>query len=341
MSFYRLEFPLKGTFEPEGNLLSGTELIRYEREIQYMLHDIEVMEDAQDNGRLTWNLPEGDLCQKIRRVDISVYTRQGEAYAGMEMETTLPFTEKEEAVFCQYLRGQFEIGWGNWFEEKPIYVEGHTLRVHLEEPADYKLLHKKYEITEIPHPKYPWLHRIRALVRVNENVERGDLGGYVESENNLSQEGYCWIYDSAVVCEGAVVDKDGRLFDGAMARDSVLVTGNARLFENATAEGFSYISGGELRENARAAGDAVIKPSDNGQSPLIKGESNIYGTVCGWFIIDDNIFQGERLINPTEDMFVLEHGKRSIMVKQRNLKPPEQRQENARTVEIKKTGIER
>ena len=27
---------------------------------------------------------------------------------------------------------------------------------------------KKYEITEITHPKYPWLHRIRARCQVNE-----------------------------------------------------------------------------------------------------------------------------------------------------------------------------
>ena len=29
---------------------------------------------------------------------------------------------------------------------------------------------KKYEITEITHPKYPWLHRIRARCQVNEQV---------------------------------------------------------------------------------------------------------------------------------------------------------------------------
>ena len=30
----------------------------------------------------------------------------------------------------------------------------------------------KYKITEIEHPKYPWLHRIQALIDVNEKVDR-------------------------------------------------------------------------------------------------------------------------------------------------------------------------
>ena len=47
---------------------------------------------------------------------------------------------------------------------------------------------QKYEITDIAHPQYPWLHRIRALQDVREDVHQGDLGGFVESERNLSQE---------------------------------------------------------------------------------------------------------------------------------------------------------
>ena len=38
------------------------------------------------------------------------------------------------------------------------------------------------------------LFRIRAL-RDFFVIKAGDLGGYVESEDNLSHEGYAWIYD--------------------------------------------------------------------------------------------------------------------------------------------------
>ena len=183
---------------------------------------------------------------------------------------------------------------------------------------------KKYEITEITHPKYPWLHRIRARCQVNEQVGPGALGGYVQTEDNLSQDGTCWIYDQAICCEEAVVEDDGRLFDGAVARGSALISGDARMFERAVAEGNSSFFSGELKEDARLSGNAVVNRSDNGLSPLIGRKSNVYGSVCGWFVVNDNIFEGEHYLNRTEDMFILENGKREVLVKQRKLEPPEE-----------------
>ena len=183
---------------------------------------------------------------------------------------------------------------------------------------------KKYEITEITHPKYPWLHRIRARCQVNEQVGPGALGGYVQTEDNLSQDGTCWIYDQAICCEEAVVEDDGRMFDGAVARGSALISGDARMFERAVAEGNSSFFSGELKEDARLSGNAVVNRSDNGLSPLIGRKSNVYGSVCGWFVVNDNIFDGEHYLNRTEDMFILENGKREVLVKQRKLEPPEE-----------------
>ena len=62
-------------------------------------------------------------------------------------------------------------------------------------------MNQKYEITDIVHPQYPWLHRIRALRDVREDVHAGDLGGFVQSEENLSQEGQCWVANNAVAAE--------------------------------------------------------------------------------------------------------------------------------------------
>ena len=58
----------------------------------------------------------------------------------------------------------------------------------------------KYEITDIAHPEYPWLHRIRALRDIGEDVKKGDLGGYVESESNLSFEpkDNAWLFDDSI-----------------------------------------------------------------------------------------------------------------------------------------------
>ena len=51
-----------------------------------------------------------------------------------------------------------------------------------------KTSNKKYEITDIVHETYPFLHRVRALRDIGENVKAGDLGGFVEGEHNLETE---------------------------------------------------------------------------------------------------------------------------------------------------------
>lgn len=48
------------------------------------------------------------------------------------------------------------------------------------------------------------LYRIEAL-RDFADVKKGDKGGYVESEKNLSHEGDCWVYNSAKVYDNARV----------------------------------------------------------------------------------------------------------------------------------------
>ena len=57
---------------------------------------------------------------------------------------------------------------------------------------------KKYEITDIAHPDNPNLHRIRAVTDLTEDVLAGMLGGYVESYDNLDQEGRA--YDVQYPC---------------------------------------------------------------------------------------------------------------------------------------------
>ena len=59
---------------------------------------------------------------------------------------------------------------------------------------------QKYEITDIAHEKYPFLHRIRALRDIGSDVKAGDMGGFVESESNLSfeQGDDAWIFDDAI-----------------------------------------------------------------------------------------------------------------------------------------------
>ena len=65
-------------------------------------------------------------------------------------------------------------------------------------------------------PKYKILYHTaiefngHTIYRIEANrnfadVKAGDLGGYIESTENLSDEGDCWIYNDAIVCDSAKV----------------------------------------------------------------------------------------------------------------------------------------
>ena len=61
---------------------------------------------------------------------------------------------------------------------------------------------KKYELTNETKPLEGGtvLHRIRALRDIPRfGVKAGELGGFVEEENNLSQDGDAWVSDNAEV----------------------------------------------------------------------------------------------------------------------------------------------
>lgn len=106
---------------------------------------------------------------------------------------------------------------------------------------------KKYEIVEsdsIVHNGRA-LYRIRALKGLWTGpitiVCKGDLGGYVESENNLSQEGCCWIYDNAKVYDDAKVLDDAFVYNTAEVFKNAKIFDDARVCDNARIFGFAKI----------------------------------------------------------------------------------------------------
>ena len=50
------------------------------------------------------------------------------------------------------------------------------------------------------------LYRIKALKDFSD-VRVGDLGGYIERKENLSQKGNCWVYNNACVFGNAKINK--------------------------------------------------------------------------------------------------------------------------------------
>ena len=87
---------------------------------------------------------------------------------------------------------------------------------------------KKYEFTgetkEIVLPyRNAVLHRIRAIADFG-TVKVGDLGGWIEKEENLSHEGNAWVRGDAKVYGNAVVYGDAEVYGNAW------VCGNAEIF---------------------------------------------------------------------------------------------------------------
>ena len=75
---------------------------------------------------------------------------------------------------------------------------------------------KKFELTDefVTNVFGHKLFRIKALVAFG-NVEKGELGGFIEKEDNLSHSGNAWVYGNAQVSDDAdyaVVKGFGRCF---------------------------------------------------------------------------------------------------------------------------------
>jgi len=104
------------------------------------------------------------------------------------------------------------------------------------------------------------LYRIQATVDMPQHgVKAGDLGGFVESYENLL--GNAWVADNAKVFDNARVFENAKVFGNAQ------VSGNARVFENAQVYGNARVS-----ENAKVYGNALVY-----RNALITDNSTVYG----------------------------------------------------------------
>ena len=89
---------------------------------------------------------------------------------------------------------------------------------------------KKFELTTefITNMFEKKLFRIKALVEFG-NVKAGELGGYVEKEENVSQDGNAWVSGDAEVSGNARVYGDARVSGNAEVSGDAEVSGNARV----------------------------------------------------------------------------------------------------------------
>jgi len=117
------------------------------------------------------------------------------------------------------------------------------------------------------------LHRIKAI-RDFGGVCKDELGGFIETENNLSHNDNAWVADAMVfgnakVYGNAWVYGNAKVYGNALVFDNAKVCGNAKVCDNAWVYGDAKVYG-----NAWVYGDAEVYGN-----AWVYGDACVYGDV--------------------------------------------------------------
>lgn len=132
------------------------------------------------------------------------------------------------------------------------------------------------------------LYRVEALKDFG-NVKKGSVGGFIEKEDNLSQEGNCWIfldakvYGNAKVFGNAIINGFAQVCDNSVVFDNAQVRGYSKVKDNAQVYGNSLLlDNAQVCDNAHLIGTCLVR--DNA---IVCGDACIYDVVR--FISDAKI----------------------------------------------------
>lgn len=154
---------------------------------------------------------------------------------------------------------------------------------------------KKFELTTefITNAFGKKLFRIKALVEFGD-VKAGELGGYVEKEENVSQDGNAWVSGDARVYGNAWVHGNAKVYDDAWVSDNAKVFDNAEVYGNARVSGDARVYGDAwacgnawVRGNARVYGDARVSGD-----AWVSGNARVSGNAWVYGDADYALVQG-------------------------------------------------
>lgn len=137
-------------------------------------------------------------------------------------------------------------------------------------------MNDKYKLLENDTIKFngTTLYRIESLKDFGD-VSKGEKGGYIEKEENLSTTGNAWVGGDAYVTGNSYVTGNAYVTDEAWVYGNAIISGNARLFNNARVFGNAKVS-----ENTKVSDEAWVsenaKVSGNAQ---VTGEAWVSGEV--------------------------------------------------------------
>lgn len=155
----------------------------------------------------------------------------------------------------------------------------------------------KYEITDeerefdLGGSSLRKARRIKAL-RDFGAVKAGDLGGFVETEDNLSHEGQCWLFQDAAALGKARVTQNAKLCQKARVFGKAEISGEAFLTDTSFVSGEAKVEGSSLVEGSSAIEDRAT----------VTGTAQLSGTsVGGKAILRNGFFNSPCRITHTED----------------------------------------
>ena len=145
---------------------------------------------------------------------------------------------------------------------------------------------------ELPDGRNVVVKRIAALrtIKDNNNVvvaRQKEKGGWIGSENNLSEFGGAWVSDNAIVCDEAIVYQDGQVSDNAIVfhygavSGKAKVSGEAMIYEKGILTGEAkMLDKSKLHGHAKIYGSAILKQNANVAS---------FYDICGDQTISSNL----------------------------------------------------
>jgi hypothetical protein len=179
----------------------------------------------------------------------------GFSYNGEEISFEIDPEKKDITITCRF----------NQHGKKYQILEDDFIKVHTFKSC---ISDGEMSIVEIK------LYRIQALKTFtkpggyNPVVHVGELGGYVEAEDNLSQDGNCWLFDKARVKDG------GKVLDDAIVYDKSLISKNSIIRGRSVIGGHCFVTNQSVIIDSRLEGNVTV----TGYS-IIHSGSYLYGDI--------------------------------------------------------------
>lgn len=162
----------------------------------------------------------------------------------------------ESSVYVNALDDEYDIS-------VELYVGGTIDLFALYEYLTGKKVPQKYELTkEVSDFDTP--AGLKTLYRIKD-CRTGKIGGFIESEENLSQVGSCMVLDCAGVWGNACVSGNAIVSDYACVGEEAQVYGNAKVLNEAYIHGSAKVSGNaviegvaEILGTSQISGDTTV-----------------------------------------------------------------------------------